>query len=250
MTSLASSDVGTGWAVPDSMISDIAISAATRPSDTGHADPVTEGGSGGSRSALLRGEAAASATPVEVLDRATVVIEPTGPWAAHLDDARDEASKTGFSQGLEEGRDAGRRAAEDAANARSAQAVSALDQLIAGLEARGDALETEFSEEVTALALTVAEAILSRELAVTADPGKEAIARCLLDAPRGGEVVAYLNPKDIESLGHLESILDGRPISIIPDFELDRGDAIVEVGDTRIDGRLAEAMDRVREVLR
>ncbi len=202
------------------------------------------------RLVLLKGDAAEVAQPVELVDRVAPHLETTGPWVAHLDGVRDEAVESGFAQGLSEGRAAGRQAAEQAADARSAKAVSALDELLTAMEQREQALGTEFSDRVASLAVTVAEAILSRELAVSQDPGKEAIARCLVDAPRGGDVVANLNPSDIESLGHLESILDGRRVTIVPDTSLISGDAMVQVGGTNIDGRLSKAMDRVREVLR
>lgn len=204
----------------------------------------------GGRRVLLKGEAAAAAEPVTMISRSVAVVESTGPWIADLNEVREEAKESGFAQGLGEGRQAGRVAAEEQASVRASNAISALDELMNAMETREETLGTEFSDHVTDLAVTVAEAILSRELSVSRDPGKEAIARCLVDAPKGGEVVANLNPKDIELLGHLESVLDGRPVSIIPDPTLLPGDAMVQIGETRIDGRLAEAMNRVREVLR
>ncbi len=207
-------------------------------------------GQNGGRLVLLKGEAAAAAEPVTMISRSVAVVESTGPWIADLDEVREEAKRSGFAQGLGEGRQAGRVAAEEQANVRASNAISALDELMVAMEQREEQLGTEFSDHVAELAVTVAQAILSRELSVSSDPGKEAIARCLIDAPKGGEVIANLNPKDIESLGHLESVLEGRSVTIVPDLTLLPGDAMVQIGETRIDGRLSEAMDRVREVLR
>ncbi len=202
------------------------------------------------RLVLLKGEAARQAVAIEMVKRSNLTVEATGPWAADIELARGDAEKSGFAQGLAEGREAGKGAALEEAKARSAEAISALDGLIKAMEEREEALEADFPEHVAEMALVVAEAILSREIAAATDPGKEAIARCLTDAPRGGEVIANLHPKDIESLGHLESVLQGRPVTVVPDPSLQRGDTIIQVGETRIDGRLCEAIDRVREALR
>lgn len=199
-----------------------------------------------SRSVLLKGEAADRAERVEFVERLDSGIEPTGHWA----EDRDAARRSGFSEGREAGRRAGEKLANDDAAVTASRAVAALDNLMEAMHTREVALGEELSEQVTSLALTVAEAVLARELAVTTDPGREAIVRCMATAPEGGNVVAKLHPADIERLGHLDTILEGRPVTVVPDSSLASGDSVVTVGDTRIDGRLSEAMDRVREVLR
>lgn len=204
----------------------------------------------GGQSMLLRGDAADLAQPIEMIERSETEMRVTGPWAADFEATRLEAHEDGFAQGLADGRIAAERDVASAATLRSSEAVAALQELVSGMADQQSALNDEFSDHVTSLALTVAEAILSRELAVAEDPGKEAIARCLQSAPSGGNVVARLNPRDIETLGHLDSILEGRSVSVIPDSSLAPGDSMVQVGETRIDGRISEAMDRVREVLR
>src|SRR5205823_3826461 len=100
-------------------------------------------------------------------------------------------------------------------------------------------------DELAAAALSIAEAVIGRELAVTADPGADAIARALAFAPEGDAVV-HLNPADVHTLGAIEC---GRDIAVVPDPSVERGGCLLEIGACHIDAQLSTALDRVRETL-
>lgn len=198
---------------------------------------------------ILRGDDAARAVVVDLLAGGLMASDPTGLWAEETDRFFDEAREQGYRSGFDRGVDEGRTDGFDQSRSVCASAIGALDALIENLEQSNRRLGEEIGDEVASLALAATQAILDREIAATTDPGREAIIRCLSVAPEVGSLIARLHPEDIKQLGHLEVDLGERPITIVPDASLRRGDAIVTVGDTTIDGRLGSALDRLREAL-
>ncbi len=200
-------------------------------------------------SLILRGEAAATATVVDLLGTSDQPVRPTGLWATQVNEAFEEARREGFGVGHQEGLAAGQNAGHDEAQRTAAAAIRALDELINDVQLRTEALCDDLGTRTADLALAATEAILARELAATTDPGREAIARCLAVGPATGTIEARLHPEDIKLLGHLEDLAGDRVVTIVPDSSLTRGDTMVRIGDTLVDGRLASALERLREVL-
>lgn len=199
---------------------------------------------------VLRGEEAARARPIDLIaPQAPLGLDRSGPFAAHLEEAYAEARKEGFLRGRMEGYDLAQREGLEEARQRAGQALAALDVFRTEVEERMAELCAQLGSEVTNLALEIAEAILEREITTATDPGAEAIARCLDLAPDLGDVVAHLNPDDVELLDEVTGLRD-RNLHVVPDPRLDRGDAVVRVDDSLIDGRVAAALERVAEVLR
>lgn len=208
---------------------------------------------------ILRGADAARAQPIDLLasDLAAPAdrpgLDPTGPWAADIDSVYDEARAAGFDDGFgrgrQEGYEAGLAEGREEIARTNVELMATLETLLARIDQELTAVVERVAGEATGLAMEITEALLGRELESSSDPGAEAIARCLVVAPTTGDITAHLNPTDVAMLGDLGG-LDARPITIIADSTVERGDAVVRVDETLIDGRLDRALDRVAEVLR
>lgn len=172
---------------------------------------------------------------------------------------QDSARAVGYAQGWAAGRraaavDRAREAADEAQRARlREQAVEsaliavrrAADQLGATVVAR--------SEELTGLivdgAIELAAAVLGRELALSCDPGLEAVRRAVAEMPAGRPVVVHLNPGDLAALDTAAATGGAHEVRLVGDPALGRGDAVAVQDDTTVDARVAAALERARTVL-
>ena len=87
------------------------------------------------------------------------------------------------------------------------------------------------------------------ELAISTNPGRDALVRALRFAPETGHVHARLHPDDAALLGEMDAVLGRRSLSVTADPSLQSGDCIVDVDSTRIDARIDAAFERIAEVL-
>jgi flagellar assembly protein FliH len=188
--------------------------------------------------------------------------ELDGITADHMDPARIEAAMrdgyaTGHAAGYEDGRTAGYSAGEAAGRAtleherhRFVSALQAVGDQLRLLAESEAAVRANFEAAVVETALAVAEAILGRELAVNADPGRDAIARALAVAPSGAaKATVRLHPDDAARLGDLDLIAPGLEVGIVADHSVAPGDCILTMGDTSVDAGVATALERVRKAL-
>ena len=200
---------------------------------------------------ILRGEAARTARPILLAShRAPAEILATGPWAQHLDQARQAAHDQGLAQGRAEGRDAGRAEARAEVRARTEAALQALEGGAARLASTDAVSVAEMAPRILELGLELAQLILQRELASSEDPGLDALRRVLPVAPDEGDVVVRLNPADVAELGSYSELARGRNVTIVADATLASGDAVLDCGPSRVDGRLGEAVARLARALR
>jgi flagellar assembly protein FliH len=213
-------------------------------------------------SRVLRGSAAAG-MPVVPLEG---LLDPM--QRAALDsltsDLRQGARAEGYAVGWAEGR----RAADEAAVlqatvAATAQAeearcsATALASALRALTAAADALEAravvpaaELADAVVTGAFELAQALLGRELSLTADPGLDALRRALVLLPENRPVTARMNPDDASVCrAGLATASLGREVLVVSDPTVEPGGAIVACDSTRVDAQLGPAIDRVREVL-
>lgn len=156
--------------------------------------------------------------------------------------AREESFRDGYEAGK---RDAERSLAS--AREHLQTALTTLHQAAAQLESQRSEALTVAENEVAALAFSVAEAVLQRELQLTAAPGQEAVARALALVPGEVEVVVRMHPDDVASVDDPSD--DNRRVMIVPDPEIERGGCIADAGACRIDTQVSSALDRVRRVL-
>ena len=156
--------------------------------------------------------------------------------------AREESFRDGYEAGK---RDAERSLGPVREHLQGA--LAALRQAAAQLESqRGDAVNVA-EDEVAALAFSVAEAVLQRELQLAETPGQEAVARALALLPGEVEVVVRMHPDEAACVDDPSD--ENRKVVIVPDPEIERGGCIADAGACRIDTQVSTALDRVRRVL-
>jgi flagellar assembly protein FliH len=205
---------------------------------------------GAPRVGILRG-LVPSAEPVVTDARAGLRGGPVG--AAVARDARLAAEEAGYADGYAEGLAAGEAAAQAQAAALHEgmrAALAGLQQAAADLRVREAASLADVADQAAALALDIAEAVLGREIASSADPGRDAIARAIGFVPEEGAVTVRLNPADHGRLGDVADLLPGRDAALVADPSVGSGGCVVQVGATRIDAQISAALHRVAEVLR
>ena len=169
----------------------------------------------------------------------------------------DEAMKAdAYNQGYEAGYAAG---LQEQANIelveqknRTDNKLETLDSALTAVEAELLANAERLADAVCARVFDLVELVIGREVAGSDDPGADALKRCLAVAPNTGDLVAYLNPQDMDTLA--PDIADGlkigsRNLEVVADQRVRSGDAMVLVNEQIIDGRLGKAFDRLVEVL-
>ncbi len=206
------------------------------------------------------GEVRVSALPQEV--RAS-------PSAYSLAERIEQAKQSGYDEGYQKGFDdallsieagrleAVRKLAEVLGNTASVLAESRYEVMAAS------------SREVVDLACLVAEAILLRELAVSKNPGREALERALSIVPEGSDLVVHMNPSDVAEIGDLSKLtgagnldgdildegiserglLDRGNLDIISDSSVEKGGCVLQAGSCRIDAQWSVALQRVTDLL-
>jgi flagellar assembly protein FliH len=168
---------------------------------------------------------------------------------ARLRDMARRGHREGHEAGLREGYQAGLEQAIGEVTARLGSALRALDGAAAQLAATDAVTLADLDDQVADFALDVARAVIGRELAATADPGADAIARALALAPDRGDIVARLNPADVAALGDVGVLAPGRSVTVAPDPTVQPGGCLLDVGACRIDAPLGTALARGAEVL-
>ncbi len=168
-------------------------------------------------------------------------------------DATDEGYRTGYNAGFTAGLEDAAAAIDAREQQRQAELRSVVQHLasaVDGLDARHREVISEIEQRIVAVACDIAEALVGHELALAQAPGRDAITRCLQLAPADGTVIAHLHPDDVATAAVDDPVVTyGRAVRIVADASLTRGDAVVDVGPTRIDGRVGPAITRIREVL-
>jgi flagellar assembly protein FliH len=182
----------------------------------------------------------------------TAAMDPT-----RIEEAMREGYATGHAAGMADGYAAGVQQGEADGLARLEQDRRNLESALADLRqqlARLGEAETEiraaFDLAVASTAFLMAEAIIGRELAVAADPGRDAIVRAFAVAPSAvATAVVRLHPSDVGRLGDISDIAPDVTLTVVPDPAIAAGSCILVMGDTTVDATIGAALQRVREVL-
>ena len=159
------------------------------------------------------------------------------------------AVRRGYDDGYAEGLAA---AAADAAGIREEEvrrataALSALSRAVAAAEEAERTMRAEIQAAAPKLAFALVEALLGRELALAANPGREAVARVLALDEGMQPATVRMNPADIAAFGEGDL---GRVVSVVADPAVEPGGAVVEIGRATLDAQLGPAVERVREIL-
>ena len=139
----------------------------------------------------------------------------------------------------------GARAA-DAARAELRSAIDALVNAAADFRARQVPVLQSVDASIAAAALDLAEAIVGRELETGDGSARAALDRASGEAVPAGSVVR-LNPQDIAVIAAEGTTWAG--LELVPDFSLERGDAVVELLHGSIDARVSASLQRARAAL-
>lgn len=181
--------------------------------------------------------------------------------AALAEQTRSAARAQGYAAGWAEGRRAfaaqvataeaelvARTAAEqDRARAEHRAATKALANAVEAAEAEVRRTRDRLAEQAVTLALEIAEAVIGRELQVATDPGGDALRRALTSLPLDVPVTVRLHPADRAQLD--PAVLGDRPVHLVDDPSLRRGDTVVETDQQVVDATIEAAVARVRQVL-
>ncbi len=201
-------------------------------------------------SAVLRGEGL-DRLPIAMLVGAArpephsttqTIDEPEGAdRGPSVDELVADAYQRGFADGS---------ASADAAVRKDvAAAITALDTAASALEGAVRAWEQSDPDRAVDLALQLTEMILMREVATSADPGRDAIVRCLREVDRGEQTVVRLSPADVDALGSLDGVVVDRSFEVVADPSVATGDAVADTANGSIDARIRSSLDRVRQEL-
>ena len=154
--------------------------------------------------------------------------------------ARAEAERQGYEVGLQKGRDAGYQEGMAAAREEIEQIENRLRGWLAHLERPLTLLDDEVTEQLTALATQIARVMVARE--VQADnSGLPSIARETLGAlpVSARTVIVRCAPADESALKELLDDARFESLDLRPDPTVSAGGLVVESGDARVDGSLA-----------
>ncbi len=122
----------------------------------------------------------------------------------------DEESSEAARQGYEDGYAGGlAKAALEAAATREEEhkrvelALAAVSKALASVQEADSLLRSELGTTVPKVAFALLEELLGRELELSANPGREAVARALALVESSQHATIRLNPRDIELLGDI-----------------------------------------------
>lgn len=169
-----------------------------------------------------------------------------------IDLRRDQAVREGYEDGYADGL---AKAAVEAAAAREEEsrraevAFSALSRALNQLQGAEKVMRAEIQQAAPKLAFELVKELLAREVELATNPGRDAVVRALALDEGSQSATLRLNPNDIETLGEIADVTLGREVCIIGDSDIERGGALVEIGNATLDAQLGPALDRVRRVL-
>lgn len=125
-------------------------------------------------------------------------------------------------------------------------ALDALDRAAAEFRSRQIPALLSVDASIAAAALELAETIVGRELATGEGSARSALERASLEPIPAGSTVR-LNPQDIAVI-----VAEGAPspgLELVPDFALERGDAVVDLAHGSLDARVSASLQRARAAL-
>ncbi len=208
----------------------------------------------GPRVRVLRGLDPADATATRA-DLGTVRARSARDLVVDPGLVRD-ATEEGYRAGYDAGFSAGLADAAEAIDSRERARGEQIRALLAELHGTAQELATDhqaivvdMEARIVDMACTIAMELVGHELRHTDDAARDALTRALRLAPENGAVVARLHPNDIATAGELTDVVLNRTLTVVPDTSLRPGDCIVDIDNTRIDARIAPALERVSELL-
>ena len=145
------------------------------------------------------------------------------------------------------GQDDAERAVREAAEAKVAQALRALDEAVASVQLHSERWIANVEENLSALATVVARFVVEREVATDPSIIRELVQRALSQFPMDQMVTVRLHPEDAATCT-FEAGADAsrrvRDVRWIADPQITRGGCLVEGRERIIDGRVDTSLER------
>jgi flagellar assembly protein FliH len=162
--------------------------------------------------------------------------------------ARQAELDAAYLRGVDEGREQGELAERARLRGAMMAAESALDDIRVG-EARW---LVNIEENIAAIAVAVAQQIVTREVAVTSDTVIALVTRSVQEFGLDQALSIRVNPHDLEALYSAERdgeattvITRGREVRWISDARIDQGGCVVEGRERIVDGRVDTGLERL-----
>jgi flagellar biosynthesis/type III secretory pathway protein FliH len=163
--------------------------------------------------------------------------------------SRQAEIDTAFLRGMSEGREQGEMAERARLRGAMMAAESALDDLRAG-EARW---LSNIEENIAAIAVAVAQQLVTREVSTTNDIVLEIVNRAIQEFGLDQALSIRVNPGDLESLQSAERaasdemlvITRGREVRWVSDARIEPGGCVVEGRERIVDGRVDTGLERL-----
>lgn len=162
-----------------------------------------------------------------------------------LQQARDEGFRKGHEEGYAAAHAEGFQAGLSAGQAQMATEAQPLIQAAARIESSFQALEAQVADELLALAIGLAREVVRAEITAHPETLRQVVRQALTQLPHQHAAI-YLHPDDValvrNSLGESLSHAGHR---IHEDFQLQRGDCVIEAGGAQVDASIAMRWQRV-----
>jgi flagellar biosynthesis/type III secretory pathway protein FliH len=154
-----------------------------------------------------------------------------------------------YLRGVSEGREQGEMAERARLRGATLAAESALDDVRAG-EARW---LVNIEENIAAIAVAVAQQVVTREIATTNDIVLAIVTRAIQEFGLDQALSIRVNPGDLESLQSTEraqteemrQVTTGREVRWVSDARIEPGGCVVEGRERIVDGRVDTALERL-----
>lgn len=154
-----------------------------------------------------------------------------------------------YLRGVTEGRDEGERAERARLRGAVMAAESALDDVRTG-ESRWLA---NIEENIAAIAIGVAQQVITREVATPGDIVVELVSRALQEFGLDQALTIRVNPGDLEALLSAErvagddiaTLTKGREVRWMSDARIEKGGCVVEGRERIVDGRVDTGLERL-----
>ena len=158
----------------------------------------------------------------------------------HVMDVEKQAFEQGYAEGERIGKEMGEKMVETV--------VKRYDNAVAQLAETHKALAESMEEEIVRLALEISRKIVQRELAMDPDIVTALAAVALKRVSNHQSITLRVSRQDF---GRIRvAVASTNPaVNIKEDASLERGDFVVDTGQTHLDGRIASQIDAISHVL-
>ncbi len=180
-----------------------------------------------------------------------VVPEPVLKWptAEEIEQIYQQARDDGHRKGLEEGRTEGHAAGYEAGRTEARKEGERIEAIAARLDRALAELEPKIADELLALAVELARAVVRHEIAVHPETLIVVVREALGQLPHQ-HISIYLHPDDASLLrSYMGDQLAHAGHRIHEDYKLSRGDCVLEAGGSQVDASVAMRWRRVLEGL-